>query len=182
MVVLLGGGYLGIKAYMKSRKILAGGGRAAALEENVDPTKLNGEGDGRVNVLLLGRGGLGHDGADLTDTILIASIDPVFKEAAIVSIPRDLWVQTANGSMKINAVYATAKQKVLNGKKIDNQKQKAEEAGFKAIEEEVTDVLGIPIHYHGMIDFTGFRQAVDAVGGVDVNAPSAVYENMRFDG
>lgn len=183
VIVLLGTGFFGLKIYQKSRKILGGGGGAAALQENVDPTKLHGEGDGRVNVLLLGRGGLGHDGADLTDTILIASIDPVFKEAAIVSIPRDLYVKTpSSGSMKINAVYATAKNKVLNGKKIANQQKAAEDAGFKAIEDSVKDVLGIPIHYHGMVDFTGFRQAVDAVGGVDITAPNAVYEVMRIDG
>lgn len=182
-LIIIGGSYLGIKAFLQSRKILAGGGGAAALQENVDPTKLNGEGDGRINVLLLGKGGAGHEAPDLTDTILIASIDPVQKEAALVSIPRDLYVKTtSSGSMKINAVYATAKNKVLGGKKIDNQKQKAEEAGLDAVEQVVESVLGIPIHYQGMVDFSGFKQAIDAVGGVDVNAPAPVYEVMRIDG
>ena len=184
-LVLLGGGFLSVKAYMKSRKILAGGGRAAALEENVDPTKLNGEGDGRVNILMLGKGGVGHEAPDLTDTILIASIDPVQKEAALVSIPRDTYVKTASsGSMKINAVYATAKKKITSGKKIDDQAKKAEEAGFSAIEDEVEEILGIPMHYRAMVDFTGFQQAIDAVGGIDINvtADNTVYEVMRING
>lgn len=184
-VVVLGGGYLGIKAYLKSRKILAGGGGAAALQENVDPTQLKGEGDGRVNILMLGRGGTGHTAPDLTDTILIASIDPVHKEAALLSIPRDLYVKTpSSGSMKINAVYATAKNKVLSGKKIDDQKKKAEEAGLEAVESMMESVTGIPIHYRAMVDFSGFKQAIDAVGGVDINVPNelALYEVMSIDG
>lgn len=182
-LLIISGGYLGVKAYLKSRNILKGGGGAAALQDNVDPTKLKGEGDGRVNVLMLGKGGLGHEAPDLTDTILIASIDPIQKQAALVSIPRDLYVKTpSSGSMKINAVYATAKNKVLTGKKMDNQKEKAEEAGLNAIEQSVEEVLGIPIHYHTMVDFTGFKKAIDAVGGVDVNAPAAVYEVMTIDG
>jgi LCP family protein required for cell wall assembly len=184
-VMIIGGGFLSVKAYLKSRKILAGGGGAAALEENVDPTKLNGEGDGRINILMLGKGGVGHEAPDLTDTILIASIDPVQKEAALVSIPRDTYVKTpSSGSMKINAVYATAKNKILNGKKIDDQANKAEEAGLKAIEDEVEEILGIPMHYHAMVDFTGFKQAIDAVGGIDINVTeeNTVYEVMRIDG
>lgn len=183
VVLLLGSGYLGFKMFMKTRQILAGGGGAAALQENVDPSKLNGEGDGRINILLLGKGGPGHTAPDLTDTVLIASIDPVHKEAALVSIPRDFYVKTNSmGSMKINAVYATAKNKVLSGKKIDNQAKKAEEAGFDAIESTIESALGMPIHYHVMVDFAGFKKAIDAVGGVDVDVKTPVYEVMRIDG
>ena len=91
-VVLLVGGLMFGKGYLKIRGVLKGGAEgAAALQDNVDPSKLRGEGDGRVNILLLGRGGEGHDGPDLTDTILVASIDPIQKKAALLSIPRDLW-------------------------------------------------------------------------------------------
>src|SRR3989344_335149 len=45
----------------------------------------------RVNVLLLGIGGEGHEGPDLTDTIILASIDKSGKDPVIISIPRDLW-------------------------------------------------------------------------------------------
>ena len=46
----------------------------------------------RVNVLLLGVGGGNHEGPDLTDTIIFASLDPVTKRVTLVSIPRDLWI------------------------------------------------------------------------------------------
>ncbi len=179
VLVLIGGSFLGLKAFTKVRKVLKGGGQAAALQTNVKPELLKGEGDGRINILLLGRGGDGHDGPDLTDTLLVASIDPVNKTASLVSIPRDLWVTVPTyGSMKINAVYANAKYRSLNSAPKDTQK--AETAGISAIESEITDVLGIPIHYYGMVDFHAFQQAVDTVGGVDINiaAENAVTDYM----
>ncbi len=182
---VLVGGYITGKAYLKARQIFKGGtAGAAALQENVDPTKLNGEGDGRVNILLLGKGGGEHTAPDLTDTVLIASIDAVQKEAALLSIPRDFWVESNDDSMKINAVYANSKSRILNGKKIANQEAEAEKAGLAAVEQVVEDTMGIPIHYHAMVDFEGFKKAIDTVGGVDANVTSAtsVYEVLSIDG
>jgi polyisoprenyl-teichoic acid--peptidoglycan teichoic acid transferase len=184
---LLIGGFLFYKGYINLNKVLKGGGGAAALEANVDPSKLKGEGDGRVNILLLGRGGEGHEAPDLTDTIMIASIDPIAKEAALVSIPRDLYVPVkGSSSMKINAVYENGKSPVLNkvpkSKQTPEVKRQAEEAGFKLLEDVIQKQLGLSIHYHAIVDFTGFRQAIDTVGGINVNVPSAVTENMRIQG
>lgn len=178
VLVIALGAFLGVKSYLKSRRVLKGGGSAAALTENVDPTRLKGEGDGRINILLLGKGGPGHDGPDLTDTLMIASIDPVHKEAALVSIPRDLWVKPAGsyGYTKINAVYADAKYAVLNGKKVPNQQQAAEDAGEKAVKQTVESTFGIPLHYYVNVDFEGFRKAIDTVGGVDINVKTKVYD------
>lgn len=180
LFVMLVGGFLVGKGYLKFNQIFKGGGGAAALEDNVDPTKLNGEGDGRVNVLLLGKGGEGHEAPDLTDTILIASIDPVQKKAALLSIPRDLWVSTnSGGSSKINSVYANAKYSAQNKNKSD---QEAEDAGLSAIQSVVSEKMGIPIHYQIIVDFSGFKQAIDTVGGIDINVQedNAVYE-VLFD-
>lgn len=177
-LAIIGGSYMGAKAYLKSRNVLQGGGSAAALAENVDPSLLKGEGDGRVNILLLGRGGDGHEGPDLTDTLLVASIDPVSKEAALLSIPRDFWVKpSGSGSYtKINSVYANAKYKVQDGKKIPNQAAEAEKAGQEAIEKTIEETLGIPIHYHVMVDFEAFRKSIDTVGGVDINVKTQLYD------
>jgi LCP family protein required for cell wall assembly len=183
MVPILIVGLLFGNGYLKARQIFKGGGGAAALQANVDPTKLRGEGDGRINILLLGKGGPGHDGPDLTDTIIIASIDPIKKEAALLSIPRDLYVRTTqHGSMKINAVYATAKYEVLAGKKTSDRDKRAEAAGFKAIEETIQQTIGIPIHYHGMVDFVAFQKAIDTVGGIDLNVTQPVSEYMYING
>lgn len=172
-------GYLFGKGYLKTRQIFKGGSAgAAALQENVDITKLNGEGDGRVNILLLGKGGPGHEAPNLTDTILVASIDPIHKEASLLSIPRDLWVPTINGGgTKINSVYANTLQSYQNPRS-----QEAKDAGFKAIEQTVEDTMGIPIHYYVIIDFTGFEKAINTVGGVDVTVTKPVYEVMHIRG
>src|SRR3990170_4026159 len=47
--------------------------------------------NGRTNILLLGIGGKGHDGPDLSDTMILASVDKEGKDVVLVSIPRDLW-------------------------------------------------------------------------------------------
>lgn len=176
-LIILIGGFLFVKGYLNLHKVFKGGGSAAALQANADPTKLRGEGDGRVNILLLGRGGDGHDGADLTDTILVASIDPVNNKAALVSLPRDFWTSTAYGSTKVNAIFANAKNKAMNQ---GNDKKKAEGIAAQAVQKEVSDILGIPMHYYTIVDFTAFKQAVDTVGGVDMNitAQTAVTERM----
>lgn len=181
---VLVGGYLSAKGYITARNIFKGGADGAvALNENVNPSQLNGEGDGRVNILLLGKGGEGHTAPDLTDTILIVSIDPIQNEAAIVSIPRDLYVKTKTyGSMKINAVYTTAKNYKLAYGASDQERDAAEKRGLKAIEEIVEQSIGIPIHYNAMVDFAGFKQAVDAVGGVTINVEDPVYEVMQLEG
>lgn len=177
-VLLLLGGFLFAKGYLNLHKVFKGGGSAAALNANVSPSLLKGEGDGRVNILLLGRGGEGHAGADLTDTILLASIDPVNNKASLVSVPRDLWVKTpTGGDSKINALFAEAKNRALNK---NSNKKKAEEAGIKAVQDMVRTVLGVPVHYYTMIDFLAFKQAVDTVGGVDfeVTRETAVTERL----
>lgn len=171
VLTLLMGGFLFTKGFLKARSIFQGGGNAPALAQNVDPQTLNGEGDGRVNVLLLGRGGEGHDGADLTDTIIIASIDPIQKQASLLSIPRDFWVQSSSGgASKINAVYAAAKNEYLSSNiKTDESKRKAEEVGIKALESKVEDTFGVPIHYYVMLDFQAFVDAINTVGGIDIS-------------
>jgi polyisoprenyl-teichoic acid--peptidoglycan teichoic acid transferase len=183
IVVLLGLGAFFGNGWYRLNQVFGGGSSSSILQDGVDPGRLNGEGDGRVNILLLGKGGDGHTAPDLTDTILVASIDPINKKAALLSIPRDLYVQPdGGGSMKINAVYATAKNKVLNGRKIANQEAEAEKAGLDAIQKEVAADMGIPIHYYVMVDFEGFRKAIDTVGGIDINVgPNNTVKETLWD-
>ena len=65
---------------------------APALEGEIDPSKLKGEGDGRINILLLGIGGAGHQGGTLSDTMMVLSLDPRTKHVAMLGLPRDLYV------------------------------------------------------------------------------------------
>jgi LCP family protein required for cell wall assembly len=179
VATLIGVSSLFAYGYIKSRNIFKGNGEgAAALQKDVDPARLNGEGDGRVNILLLGKGGPGHEAPDLTDTLLVASIDPLQNEAALVSVPRDMYVKNADGySMKINAVYATAKNaRLANGDESAQDKQAAEDSGLTAVKQAVGEVLGIPIHYYVMVDFEAFKQAIDTVGGITVEVKEPLYD------
>jgi len=120
----------------------------------VDPTSLlKHTSDGRTNILLLGIGGGTHDGPDLTDSIIFASIDFKNKKANLVSVPRDLWIP--DRSEKINAVYSDAEMS-----------QKG--TGLPAAKQELSSILGQPIQYGVRIDFGGFVKAVDEVGGLDL--------------
>lgn len=175
VLALLGGGFIFAKGYLKLNQVFQGGSSAAALNAEVDPTLLKGEGDGRVNVLLLGAGGATHTGGDLTDTLMVASIDPVNHQAVLFSIPRDLWAKMPNNYVgnynKINAAYESGKYGYLGKQIKGNADRKAVLAGFEGIDEAVERIAGIPIHYNMLVDFKAFSQAVDTVGGVTVNAP-----------
>jgi polyisoprenyl-teichoic acid--peptidoglycan teichoic acid transferase len=180
LILILGTGSIIGYGFLKSRQIFRGNGDGAAgLQKNVDPSKLNGEGDGRVNILLLGKGGPGHTAPDLTDTILLASIDPVQNEAALLSVPRDFYVQDMDGnSSKINAVYSTAKQrKLAQGSGVASSQQIAEDAGLKAIKDAVGDVLGVPVHYYVMVDFQAFQEAIDTVDGITIDVKEPLYDS-----
>jgi LCP family protein required for cell wall assembly len=171
-LVILGAlivGFLFFKGYFNAKKVFKGGSSSKVIEEK----------KGRINILLLGNGGDGHEAPDLTDTILIASIDPVNKKTSLISIPRDLYVETPeHGSMKINAVYETGKYEFLGRQDSSNNNFEAVSAGFKAADAAVEDVLGIDIHYHALVDFTAFRQAVDSVGGITVEVPETLSDPM----
>ncbi len=171
-LIFIAAGYFGLKLYETERHLFRGGGKAPALASNIDINQLKGEGDGRVNVLLLGVGGPGHDGPDLTDTILLLSIDPINHNAALLSIPRDLCTKMpCGGNQKINAVYALAKEN-SRSKTLAGQEQD----GLNALDDALTPIIGVPIHYHAVVDFSAFKQAVDALGGVTFNVPDTLWD------
>lgn len=113
--------------------------------------------DGRVNVLLLGNAGGKHDGPSLTDSIIVASYHLKTHQVMLISIPRDLWVDSTR--TKINAVYEIGERPNNGGD------------GLAFAKDKIDDLLGIPIHYGVRIDFAGFAKAIDQVGGVDVEVP-----------
>jgi polyisoprenyl-teichoic acid--peptidoglycan teichoic acid transferase len=147
------------------------GTRAAAFNATVSSaafpsTQLLGplNGADRVNVLMIGYGGQGHDGAYLADSIQILSIDPETDTTITIPIPRDLWVEGVaafpdNG--KINQVFSSG---VVNGD-ID--------AGGALMADVLSTVTGLEIEHWLSIDFAGFREMVDAVGGVTIRNPVA---------
>lgn len=118
--------------------------------------ELTGADDDRINVLLLGIGGAGHAGPELTDTIIFSSFQPSTNEVAMLSIPRDLAVAIPGyGYQKINSANAYGE---------------LEEKGQGPIwaSKIVSDLLNQDVHYYVKVDFNGFVDLIDAVGGVDV--------------
>lgn len=118
--------------------------------------KLKGEDTDRINILLLGIGGKNHEGGTLTDTIMVASLQPSTQKVAMVSIPRDLTVPVEGmGWRKINSINALAEKENPG-------------SGSMAVSQAVSDLLDIPIDYYFLIDFTGFKTVIDELGGVKV--------------
>ena len=115
---------------------------------------------GRINLLLLGTGGPGHEGPYLSDTMIFASIDKKGKDIVLISIPRDLWAP--NLSAKINSAYAFG---IERG------------SGLQLVEETVSLLFGMPVHYALRLDFNGFVEAVDLVGGLVVNVEKPFVDN-----
>ncbi len=113
--------------------------------------------DDRINILLLGMGGAGHEGPLLTDSILIASVNSQTKRAGLLSIPRDLAAPFPDGNWyRINDAnaFGTVNKNYQNGP-----------AYTARIVEKLFD---LPIHNYVLIDFSGFEKFIDAIGGVDV--------------
>lgn len=139
----------------------------AACDEQalITTTELKGERDGRVNILLAGDSSddPDHGGADLTDSIMLVSIDTRGQNSFMLSIPRDLWVAIPGwGHQKINAAND------VNSFNVPGYPQ----GGMGQLEQIVETDLGIPVDYYALINYTAFRDAVDAVGGITIDIQS----------
>lgn len=130
---------------------------------------LQGENSDRINVLLLGMGGAGHEGATLTDTIILASIRPSDTKIALLSIPRDLQVLIPNyGYRRINAVNAYAE---LN----------TQSSGGSETSKLISELLDEPIPYYLRVDFTAFKEIINTVGGIEVDVERTFYDPFYPD-
>ncbi len=163
VLVICVGAWLGSLFFNSIGKATADSGKNSLL--SIFSSKIQGEAEGRTNILILGQGGDNHPGGNLTDTIEVMSIDWTDKKVAMISLPRDLWVQIPGGGYtKINGIEYYGG---LNSKKTGL-------SGGKAISQTVSQVLGIPIQYYVEIDFTGFKEIVDKLGGVDIYVDKAI--------
>ena len=125
--------------------------------------------DGRLTVLLLGvdsRDTL-KDGATRSDVITLATIDPVSQTAALLSVPRDLYVAIPGYQERdrINTAYFYGEVDHLPG------------GGPALAEETVLKDLGVPTQRYAVIDFEGFQKVIDAIGGVDIDVLREIVDN-----
>lgn len=111
------------------------------------------ETSGRTNLLLLGRPGGNHEGANLTDTIIFLSLNLKTYEITMISLPRDIWVDSLKS--KINSAYEFGEEKKEGG-------------GLILTKAVVSDLFGQPVHYGVLVDFSGFKKTVDLLGGLTI--------------
>ena len=111
---------------------------------------LDGESTGVVNMLIAGNSAddPNHGGSLLTDSIMVASYDLSDKKLSLISIPRDLFVEVNSSYMKINAAYTYGDMDTL-----------------QSVVEQVT---GLTINHRILINYSAFKEMIDAVGGIDV--------------
>ena len=120
--------------------------------------------DGMVNVLILGKSGAGHAGGDLTDTMILASISLGERSANLTSIPRDIWIPEIRA--KINSAYYWGKEKSEFG------------GGIPFAKKNVEAIVGLPINYALVLDFSSFKEIIDALGGVRIDVANSFSDSL----
>ncbi|HEV2402922.1 MAG TPA: LCP family protein [Candidatus Saccharimonadales bacterium] len=167
---IVGGGWLGVRIVGDLDRVFHGSvfSDAQALFKN---TQLNGEAQGRVTVLVAGdssdRVDPATNGGNLTDSLMVLSVDTKHNTAFMLSIPRDLWVNVpGEGWAKINSTY--------------------EYDGMSGLSQLVSRDLGIPIDYYALVNYGAFEGLVNAVGGITVNIqstdPRGLYDPQPYSG
>ncbi len=128
-------------------------------------------GTDRVNILVMGidqRPGSALPGR--ADVIMIASVDPVEREVALLSIARDLWVEIpGHGENRINSAY------------FYGEFEGTEEAGPGLMKRTIEHNFGVAIDYYGTLNFECFKQIVDILGGITVDVPEAISDDRYPD-
>jgi LCP family protein required for cell wall assembly len=137
----------------------------------------------RVNIALYGYGGSGHDGAFLSDSIMVISIQPRGDgnkpQIAQISIPRDLFVPIPVGGAektyyaRVNEAYSIGQA----GLPVSSADYSGDQGGGRLADATLSRILGIPIDHFVGLDFTAFKSAVDSVGGVDINVEHTFTDN-----
>lgn len=146
----------------------APGGPPPTPVPSVDP------GPPRITILLTGVDSGPNRNHSLTDTLLVASLDPVSRDVVMLSFPRDiasfeLWDgRTYRG--KINSLQTYA----------ENHPAEFPAGGLPSLMAQLSYLSGIPIDYYAAIDLQGFRRMIDAVGGVTVNVDRTIHD-VRYD-
>lgn len=112
--------------------------------------------NGHTNILLLGVGGEGTEGGNLSDSIMIVSFNPQNPSVSFLSLPRDLFLSSRVGDRKVNEIYAAARYKY------------GDRRGLEIVKDAVAEFTGVQIHYGAVINFKVFAEVVDALGGIDI--------------
>jgi len=167
------------KVYLTSKKVSLSDesvsflGTIKSFAKPTSISNLKGAETGRINVLLLGIAGKGKPGQNLTDTIIILSINTKTNQVALLSIPRDLYVEVPEGHFwtKINSVYQYG----------INSSPKDESAQINPLPEVVKDLTSLEMNYYAVLNFDGFKKMIDSIGGINVVSEKDLYDS-RYPG
>lgn len=112
----------------------------------------------RVNALFLGIAGQGNNAPNLTDTLMVMSINPKNQEGFLLSIPRDLLIKAPNGNYytKINSLY--------------------QEKGIEAVKNILSEITGLKFDYNIVIDLQGVKKIIDQLDGIDILVEKDIYD------
>lgn len=129
---------------------------------NATPIATPASATARINVLLIGVDWAPNRDHSLTDMLIVVSVDPKRKTAAMVSLPRDLArFPLSDGRVfqgKINSLLTYA----------EGHRSEFPDGGLTTLVREVGYLVGVPIHYYAAVNLPGFEEMIDAVGGVRV--------------
>ncbi len=166
------------------------GGKKHHISKILSP--LSSDKYGHTNILLLGVAGTNKEGGNLTDSIMVVSIDPQGPSVSFLSFPRDLFISSSVGNHKINEIYARARSKaiaplvkkgVLSMNELSEKTiKKVEKKGLNVAKKAISDFTGIPIHYGVIVNFDVFQETVDELGGLDIYVPKDIEDPFYPDG
>ena len=180
IILLLAAGVAGFLIWSNLRLANMGidGNIFDLISETYEPLKT--DANGRTNILVFGTSGYDmegtegngvHDGAQLTDSIMIISLDQNTGDVAMLSLPRDLKASpTCTATGKINEVYWC-----------NNMEGNNEQAGVDALIAEVSDILDIDIQYYAHVNWGSLVQVVDALGGITVTVDEDIDDYYRYE-
>lgn len=188
LLIVAGGGiFLYLNDFVS--QITDGGGLLGLLLSDPD-TPLEKDENGRSNILIFGTEGWSmdhpeqYDGGDLTDSMMLISINQDTGDAKAISLPRDLKTTTCTSSGKLNEVYycnySEIYTKIAAGQKVSNEeRQEYERKAATELAKKFEEILGIKVHYRVHVNWQAVVQVIDAIGGVDV---VFVYGDQKWDG
>lgn len=108
-----------------------------------------------VSILILGKSGEGHTAPNLTDTIMVMYLNPQSKKISLLSVPRDIWIPEIRA--KLNTAYHYG--------------------GFEMANDSVKSITGISPSNTVVVDFSLFKDTIDAIGGIEVDVENSFTDN-----
>ncbi len=122
--------------------------------------------NGNINILLVWYGWAKHQWGFLADSIIVASFDPQEYSISMISIPRDLVINSSGYINRINTVMAYSYNR---NKNLDLAAQ--------SLSNKVSEITNLKIPYYALIDFNGFAELIDKFWGIDVYIPKKIYDS-----